>query len=55
MVTRAGVRPDHLLLFGGFGSSAYLQLKLENRFGERNTTFGRLTCIGDTLTRSVLL
>ncbi len=33
MVTRAGLRPDRLLLVGGFGSSSYLQLKLENRFG----------------------
>ncbi len=34
MVQRAGVRPDRLLLVGGFGSSAYLQLKMENKFGE---------------------
>ncbi len=35
MVTRAGLRPDRLLLVGGFGDSPYLQLKMENRYGAR--------------------
>ncbi len=35
MVDRAGLRPDRLLLVGGFGFSPYLRDKLEARFGER--------------------
>ena len=52
MVTRAGLRPDRLLLVGGFGSSAYLQLKLENRFGGRRCLLcGAAPCPLATLVR----
>ena len=35
MVTRAGFKPDKLLLVGGFGSSLYLRSRLESTFGTR--------------------
>ncbi len=37
MVTRAGLRPDRLLLVGGFGDSPYLQLRLESHYGARHS------------------
>ncbi len=33
MVQRGGMRPDRLVLVGEFGSSPYLRLKMEGRFG----------------------
>jgi hypothetical protein len=41
MVQRAGIKPDRLLLVGGFGSSAYLRHRMQERFGECPPDLGK--------------